>query len=175
MDIKSSLMDCAYPEPNTGCWIWGRYVAKTGYGEFWHPIKKRKVSAHRASYEIFKGPVDGLCVLHTCDVRCCVNPDHLFLGTYKDNVSDMYMKNRQVIARGSMKANSKITEEIAVKIKKAYCSGAGLQKEVAEMFGVSLSIVKQIISGKLWSHANGISDIKRPHGRFPFGRLSKVK
>src|ERR1700728_2715027 len=94
----------AMPEPNTGCWLWAGAVDSDGYGaicvgpdvkkERGYATKIRK--AHRISYELFRGPIpDGLGVLHRCDMPCCVNPDHFFLGTNTDNVRDMIAKGRQ--------------------------------------------------------------------------------
>lgn len=58
----------------------------------------KTVRAHRASYKFYRGPIpDGLWVLHRCDVRCCINPDHLWLGTHQDNVDDMMAKGRKPI------------------------------------------------------------------------------
>ena len=82
-------------EKTDSCWIWKGRTHKQGYGMFSaKPAHKNWVS-HRASWEIHYGTIpNGLCVLHKCDVRSCVRPDHLFLGTYKDNAVDMYSKGR---------------------------------------------------------------------------------
>lgn len=87
------------PIPEAGCWIWTGSVMKNGYGHF-QVGKSRKTHklapAHRVSYELNIGSIpEGMCVLHKCDVPACVNPYHLFLGTYKDNAMDMAAKGRQ--------------------------------------------------------------------------------
>lgn len=82
------------PEPNSGCWLWTGTVRSTGYGV----ISERhdEIPAHRLSL-ILHGvevPHDKV-VMHKCDNRCCVNPDHLMVGTHKDNTADMWAKGRQ--------------------------------------------------------------------------------
>jgi hypothetical protein len=72
------------------CWEWKGKPKDTGYGTFLNGY------AHRYAYEIVNGPIPaGMCVLHRCDNRICVRPDHLFLGTKEDNTADMWSKGRQ--------------------------------------------------------------------------------
>src|SRR5258706_10921681 len=88
------------PEPFRGCWLWSACVNSSGYGSF--GIGSRTdhtrciITSHRMAWQIYRGEVPiGLHVLHHCDTRCCVNPDHLFLGTGLDNTMDMIKKNRK--------------------------------------------------------------------------------
>lgn len=84
-------------EKENGCWLWLGLKNKGGYGSFRIKGKPRVKSAHRYSYELFNGPIkDGLFVCHECDIRNCVNPYHLWLGTHKDNMMDMIIKKRKL-------------------------------------------------------------------------------
>jgi len=77
------------------CWIWRGYKNRHGYGQMTLRGGRNEYS-HRLSYNLFVGAIPkGKCVLHKCDNPPCINPDHLFLGTRKDNVTDMDKKGRR--------------------------------------------------------------------------------
>lgn len=79
-------------EKTPTCWLWTASMS-TGYGQFY--LRGRIVPAHRVSYKLQYGqPSPQLCVLHTCDNRICVRPDHLFIGTKSDNTWDSVWKGR---------------------------------------------------------------------------------
>lgn len=81
-------------KPEDGCWHWCGNVSKVGYGRIW--FNRKFVLAHRLCWVISFGVVpEKMCVLHKCDQRSCVNPDHLFIGTHQDNSDDMVRKGRQ--------------------------------------------------------------------------------
>jgi hypothetical protein len=132
------------PEPNSGCWLW--LAALWGdYGTFW--LNGKGELAHRASYEIYidKPPAD-LFVLHSCDNRLCVNPEHLFLGTAGDNARDRDSKSRQ--AKGVQFARSSITDATVRAIL-----SAGLSDTVwAARLGVTKGAINHIRHRRNWRH-----------------------
>lgn len=133
--------------PESGCWIWLASVREGGYGQF------RGMNAHRASYIANKGEIqNNLHVLHRCDVRCCVNPNHLFLGTRQDNMSDMTRKCRQ--ARGEEHGESVLMDnevrEIKSRLSRPY--KRGYLVKLAKEFGISKQTLCKIKSGKNWKH-----------------------
>ena len=143
--ILGRFRDKFVPEPNSGCWLWTASTFRTGYGKF--RVDDRMVSAHRVSYELHNGLIpEGLHVCHTCDVKVCVNPDHLWLGTNQDNVDDRDAKGRQ--AKGSEHGRAKLTEEQVWEIYHA----EGTLREIAEQYGVLFQQVSKIKRKEKWRH-----------------------
>lgn len=136
------------PCPNTGCWFWmGSNKGGMGYGEL-----RGRDWAHHVSYAMFNGPIpDGLFVCHRCDVRLCVNPNHLFLGTHMDNMRDAVSKRRHAFGERNL-GGGKLTEEDVRSIRAQYCRGVTRQEDIAEDFGVSQGLVSAIIRRAIWSH-----------------------
>lgn len=133
------------PEPNTGCWLWTRSVDGKGYGAITYAKKHQR--AHRISYAAFKDIIpEGLYVCHKCDVRACVNPDHLFLGTLQENFKDMRLKGRS--CKGSKKWSAKLTEEQVLAIRKDSRSSFVIGKE----YGVSKVAIEMIKRRATWRH-----------------------
>jgi hypothetical protein len=92
--LRARLLDMSIPEPNSGCWLFTGYVDPLGYGII-AETKHKRIKAHRASYTAFKCEIPaGLDIMHRCDMRCCINPDHLTAGTHVENMADMVRKGR---------------------------------------------------------------------------------
>jgi hypothetical protein len=137
---------------HSGCWEWTASKQRGGYGQIMIGGKAGKPKrAHRVSYEMFCGEIpDGLHVLHKCDNRACVNPDHLFLGTNADNQADMDSKGRRVSVglRGEANNGSKLKADDVVAIRSS--QGSLTHNALAAQFGISRSQVQNIIYGRHW-------------------------
>ncbi len=124
-------------DPMSGCWLWtGSF--RQGYGAFdgkW---------AHVESYKMFKGPIEkGLMVRHTCDVKECVNPDHLILGTHEDNMKDVVDRGAQL---GENNGFSKLTWKEVREIR----ASSDSVKVLAKRYNIAASGVYHIITGRAW-------------------------
>ena len=136
----------------SGCWIWMGSLTRH-YGTIW--VDGRAVSSHRISYIIHIGDIpDGLNVLHRCDVYSCVNPNHLFIGTQKDNMSDMTKKGRSLV--GSMNSAAKLSESDVRNI--LHRKGERLAG-IAKDYGVTLQSIWNIMNGKTWTHIKNNAEI----------------
>jgi hypothetical protein len=145
------------PEPNSGCWLWSGADHYNGYGTFRVDPKKNAVFAHRASWRFHCGPIpDGMMVCHKCDVRACVNPDHLFLGTAQDNMRDAARKGRMNWKPGEVRDlpvgeahhGAKLTETDVRAIRASPQSCTAL----ADLYGCSIVNISRIKRRKIWKH-----------------------
>lgn len=133
--------------PETGCWLWYKSWTDTGYGQF-HRNKKHSY-AHRFAYTAFVGPVpDGLCVLHKCDTRSCVNPEHLLVGDKRDNILDAKAKSRLNPKKGSSNYLAKLDEDKVIEIRSSTETNAAL----ARKFAVDPSVISDVRRDKIWRH-----------------------
>jgi hypothetical protein len=138
--------------PN-GCWLWLRERNNKGYGRF-RDYGRRWILAHRWNYLMFNGAIPpGRCVLHSCDTPACVNPEHLFLGTKKDNSQDMVRKgrNRPSGLQGENHGMAKLTAEQVVWYRRLVHRGVS-RAFLARAAGVDRSTVENAVSGKKWGH-----------------------
>ena len=150
-DAKQYILDRIEKNGKTGCWEWTGLLFDNGYAR--SGLTKREgvcypAIASRMSFLIFKGEITkGLCVCHTCDNPKCVNPDHLFLGTHKDNAEDMVKKNRSL--KGERHSNAKLTEKNVRDIRLRKKESVA---HLASIYGVSDHTIKDVLRKRTWKH-----------------------
>ena len=138
----------------SGCWVWTG-SKRNGYGRLIVGSRtdgtRKIVSAHRLSYELTYGDIpEGMEVCHRCDNRCCVNPDHLFIGTHQDNMDDRERKGRNKPPKGESNGRAKLSESDVLTIREKRKSGVPFYK-IAEEYGVHKKTVMDAVSGKHWA------------------------
>ena len=126
------------------CWIWqGAIDGRTGYGK-----TRDNGYAHRRSWEAFRGAIpEGIYVCHHCDVRQCVNPDHLFLGDHAANMMDAVLKQR--MCSGENNHNSKLSRKNVAVIRERLAAGE-TQAAIAADYNITQSAVSNIAHRKTW-------------------------
>lgn len=131
-----------------GCWQWNGSVSNTGYGAA--SIGHRQfTSAHRAAWFFTYGRKPQGALLHSCDNRICVNPEHLREGSLRENIADMVAKSRQ--AKGEQCRSAKLTEGQVIALRMARKAGESAIS-LALKYGVLPSTVRRIVSGRTWKH-----------------------
>lgn len=127
------FMEKVIPEPNSGCWLWDANTDRDGYGHF--KVNGIQHRAHRVSFKVFCEEIpDGMLVCHKCDVRLCVNPNHMFLGTDKDNAQDKIKKNR------FGKKSNHISDAMKESIKKETIKAM----DIAKKYNIGIRTVRRI-------------------------------
>lgn len=134
-----------------GCWNYQGQRDKDDYGKL--KIGKKTTQAHRYSYELHFGTIQNtlLIVCHTCDNPPCVNPEHLYLGTHKDNARDRNTRNRAYIANGELCNFAKLREFQIPIIRKLYDNGFTMN-EIAIRFEVHPATIRSIVNRINWKH-----------------------
>lgn len=133
------------------CLEWQAGMSTVGYGKFW--LDGKNIGAHRAAWKIFKGEIPaGMHILHRCDNRSCVNPEHLFLGTNQDNVDDKVKKGRSL--RGERNWRAKLRDDEVRSIRVLFRSYGWAVERIAKHFHVRRGIIYYTLSDKGWKHLN---------------------
>jgi DNA-binding XRE family transcriptional regulator len=134
---------------SNGCWLFTSVHGGTAYGML--SVKEGEYLAHRISWVLHYGEIpQGTLVLHKCDVPKCVNPDHLFLGTHRDNSDDKLSKKRHRFGESS--PITPFTEKDVLKIRELYASGKLSQQKIANMYGVNQTAISAIVRRATWKH-----------------------
>ena len=140
------------------CWSWFGRCDERGRGMVWDTRVRKNRLAHRVVWEFYRGEIPcGALLCHTCDNPNCVNPEHLFVGTQKDNMQDASAKGRHrsrlspdTVPRGEGHWHSRLTAELVRAIRAQRLGGAS-QQMVADTFGVSRNCVSAIDCGRTWA------------------------
>jgi len=146
-------------EKTDSCWLWTGRPWTNGYGRFLVGSRvddsRREVLAHRFVYELLVGPIpSGMSVCHHCDIKHCVCPEHLFLGTAKDNSADMAQKGKQPHPNheGIWNGRAKLIPSQVKVIRQRYAEGGTSAAKLGREFGISETTILNIIHRRLWPH-----------------------
>lgn len=145
--------------PESGCWIFMGALHESGYGIVGLGGRGDGVDrTHRVAYRHFHGEIPaGLFVCHSCDVRACCNPNHLFLGTAKDNTTDMLSKSRgskpprNFHDKGENRYNAKLTEADVIAMRRRHEDGTSIYR-IAKDYGLCQAVASRIVKRKSWRH-----------------------
>jgi HNH endonuclease len=164
---------------DTGCWIWKKGM-RGNYGNT--SLNRLPIATHRLSYELYNGSAEGVFVCHNCpggDNPACCNPDHLWLGTNRDNILDSYNKGKGLkgdkhpqkydqtilkvgfkkwyaenpeIRLGEKNVAAKLTKSQVIEIRQLYATGEWSHPTLGKKYGVTHSTIGRIVRGEKWSH-----------------------
>jgi hypothetical protein len=133
--------------PFSGCWIWMGAISKAGYA-LTHDVSGKTETVHRL---VNKTPA-GMQTRHTCDIRCCVNPDHLLTGTHMDNMNDRDSRGRNIY--GEKSSGAKLSDDLVAEIRNSVVIGSGVSgvNATAKRLGVAPSLISDVVNRKRWKH-----------------------
>ena len=132
----------------SGCWEWVGKIERGGYARVRLENSRERVLVHRLSWEMKNGPIpEGMLILHKCDNRKCVNPDHLYVGTYQNNTDDMLERGRANKARGERHGRAKLTDDQFHQLVSDYNAGGVTQKQLASKYGLHPIYVNKLLRG----------------------------
>lgn len=134
------------------CWLWQRHLDHSGYGKALYG--NRQHATHRIMWMLTYGDIPKyLEVCHTCDVRNCCNPKHLFLGSHLDNMRDMVSKNRQPNNKHENNPHHKLTLEQVTEIRTRYSREKKNGKILAREYGIGQTQLYRIVHNEHWKDA----------------------
>lgn len=138
---------------NICCWLWTGGLDTSGYGKV--RCNGKQISPHRVIYEAMYHMTltSDQFVLHTCDKRTCCNWNHLYLGTFQDNMNDKVSRNRQT--KGTQQTQARLNDSKVYQIRRLYYSSGWRQMDLAKLFKVSQMVINRIINCKDWKHLQG--------------------
>jgi len=146
INTLENIFERCTPEPNSGCWLWLGTLSPRGYGQLTGD-NRTAYPVHRRAYELKHNCTipKGIYACHKCDVRLCANPDHIFLGTQSDNITDCARKGRH--------GRQRLTKEQVYEIHRMGSEGY-TGSEIAEKFHINPAHARKIIRGLMWKFLN---------------------
>lgn len=165
---KTVKKPCQYPELGD-CWEYTGAITSTGYGQSW--MNGKVMTAHRAMWTLTFGPIpEKMFVCHKCDNRKCCNPEHLFLGTQKDNIQDMFKKGRgwdgdknymrknpEKIRKGSDQSKAKLTEKLVAELRMRRMVSGETYTSMARELSMDKSVIRRAVLGIGWKHVQPLT------------------
>lgn len=150
MNMQAKEMFLAKVRKTETCWEWRGATNSKGYGRC--KIQQRMWLAHRWSWVLHKGAIPvGLLVLHHCDNRRCVNPEHLFLGTARDNTQDMIRKGRGKLGTGHMNVRHWLPDATVLEIREKSRDGASI-RQLAREYAMTEGAIRHVLTKRrLWN------------------------
>lgn len=150
LSLKERLEKFSKKDEETGCIEWIGSHDVDGYGQT--EYKGKNYRTHRLAYKIYIGSIPkGKIVCHHCDNPSCINTDHLYVGTYKDNAHDRMKRGRSNIKTGEESSASKLTRARAIELIQRRKNGER-SETLAEDYGITIWTVNDIMKGKSWKN-----------------------